>query len=123
VIRHGPPERGSSLKRSRAGPESVSQRRRHWLTVLRQTPSRRAVPVMLNPEARAKIIRALRARFCAVNVARTILSRSDRSATDNTTIATTPMAILHNESIVTENQTQTRLKTKILRVSIPAKMN
>lgn len=127
VMRQGPPERGASLRRASAEPPEAtleSQRPRHWLTVLRQTPKRSAVAVMLNPSAKNKIIRDRMAALCAVEGERTKPSNSTLSDADNTrAVAATPMAILHNESITIENQPNTHLKTQILRVNIPAKVN
>jgi hypothetical protein len=125
VMRQGAPERGASLKRSSAGrPQPASQRDRHWLTVLRHTPKRSAVSLMLSASAKSKIIRARKAKLCAVEGERTRPSSSALSASDKTTaLATTPIAILHSESITTENHSQTTLKTNISRVSISAEMN
>ena len=64
VISDGAPERGASLKRSAAEadePELESQRARHWLTLLRYTPSRSAVSTTPAPSPAIKIIRARRA--------------------------------------------------------------
>ncbi len=127
VMRQGPPERGASLRRASAEPAQAvleSQRSRHWLTVLRQTPKRSATAVMLSPSAKSKIIRDRKAAPCAVEGERTRPSSSTLSAGDKTrTRAATPMAILHNESIAIENQPNTDLKTKTLRVKIRAKVN
>jgi len=121
VMRQGAPERGASLRRSSAAPTRpvlASQRPRHWLTVLRHTPKRSAVAVMLSPSANSKIIRARKAAPCAVEGERTKPSSSTLSAVDNTrALAATPMAILQNESIAIENQSHADLKTQILRVN------
>lgn len=127
VMRQGAPERGASLKRSSAEPAEpalVSQRPRHWLTVLRQTPKCSAVAVMLVLPAKSKIIRARKATLCAVEGERTKPSRSTLSADDKTTaVAAMPMIILQNESIAIENQSLNDLKTQILRVNNSAKVN
>ncbi len=127
VIRQGDPERGASLKRSSAEPAQpalASQRPRHWLTVLRQTPKCSDAAVMLIPSAKSKIIRARKAALCAVEGERTKPSSSTLSAADKTrTVAETPMVILQNESIAIENQSQTALKTQILRVINSAEVN
>ncbi len=127
VMRQGAPERGASLRRASPRPPEAaleSQRPRHSLTVLRQTCKRSAVAVMLNPSAKSKIIRARKAAPCAVEGEPTRLSSSTLSDADNsTTVAATPMAILQNESITIENQANTHLKTKILRVNICAEVN
>jgi len=127
VIRQGPPGRGASLKRAKAvspEPALASQRPRHSLTVLRQTSKRSAVPVILSPSAKSKIIRARKATLCAVEGERNRPASSTLSDADNsTTLAATPMAILQNESITVENQANTHLKTKILRVNFRAEVN
>ncbi len=79
---------------------------------------------MLNPSAKSKIIRDRMAALCAVEGERTKPLKSTLSDADNIrAVAATPMAILHNESITIENQPNTHLKTQILRVNIPAKVN
>jgi hypothetical protein len=127
VMRQGAPQRGASLKRSSAEPAEpalASQRPRHWLTVLRQTPKCPAASVMFIPSAKSKIIRAREAAPCAVEGERTKPSRSSLSDADKTSAAAAiPIAILQNESIAIENQLLIALKTKILRVNNPAKVN
>jgi hypothetical protein len=126
VMRQGPPERGASLRRVSAEPSEAtltSQRARHWLTVLRQTPKRCAVTVMLKPAPKSKIIRARKAAPCAVEGERTRSSNSALSDDVNKgAVAETPMAILQNESITIENQFHANLKTQILRVNIRAEV-
>ncbi len=126
VMRQGAPERGASLKRSSTEPPQpafASQRPRHWLTVLRQTPNCCDVAVMLTPAAKSKIIRARKTALCAIERARTKPSRSAFSAADKTrTVAAMPMVILQNESIAIENQSKTALKTKFLRVNNSTKV-
>jgi len=79
---------------------------------------------MLIASAKSKIIRARKATLCAVEGERTKPSRSTLSAADKTrTVAETPMTILQNESIAIENQSQTALKTQILRVNNSAEAN
>ena len=127
VMRQGPPGRGASLNRASAEPPDValeSQRPRHWLTVLRQTPKRSAVAVMLKPSANSKIIRPRKATLCAVEGERNRPSNSALSGDGNkTALAETPMPILQNESITIENQPHANLKTQILRVNIRAGVN
>jgi len=126
VMRQGPPERGASLRRVSTEPSEAtleSQRARHWLTVLRQTPKRCAVTVMLKPSAKSKIIRARKAAPCAVEGEPTRSSNSALSDDVNErAVAETPMAILQNESITIENQSHADLKTQILRVNIRAEV-
>jgi hypothetical protein len=127
VMRQGAPERGASLKRSRAKrpqPALASQRPRHWLTVLRQTPKRSAAAVMLKPSAKSNTIRAREAALCAVEGERTRPTNSTRSASDKTRpLAETPIAILHRQPIDIENHSNSSLKTTISRVNISAKVN
>ena len=96
VIRAGAPQRGASLKRSAADaeqPELASQRARHWLTVLRHTPSRSAVSMTPAPSPAIKIIRARRAKTCGVDAQRLNRSSSLRSSGLNS-IATAPRAMV-----------------------------
>ena len=127
VMRQGPPGRGASLNRVSAEPPEAtleSQRPRHWLTVLRQTPKRSAVAVMLKPALKSKIIRARKATLCPVEGERTRPSNSALSDDVNKrAVAETPMAILQNEPITIENQSYADLKTQILRVNIRAGLN
>ena len=127
VMRRGAPERGASLKRAWAfipEPALASHRPRHWLTPLRQTPRSSAVSVMLMPSANRKIIRARKAKPCAVEGERSRPSSSLRSSDDKTIAgAGTPMAIPQNESVATENQAHIELKTLISRVNNSAKVN
>jgi len=83
VIRAGAPQRGASLKRSAADaeePELAIQRARHWLTVLRHTPSRSDVSTTPAPSPAIKIIRARRAKACGVDAVRLKRSSSLRSS-------------------------------------------
>jgi len=83
VIRAGAPQRAASLKRSATGAvdsDPASQRPRHWLTVLRHTPSRSAVSPTPKPSPAIKIIRARRANACGVEAQRLNRSSERRSS-------------------------------------------
>lgn len=102
VIRAGAPERGASLNRSSTvagAPELDSQRPRHSLTVLRQTPSRAATSHILRPSDASTIMRARFAICCAVECARIRSSKPSRSPEVKTGAgAARPISALLRES-------------------------